>query len=128
MNTPIFKKNRKKTIVSILSFSCVIHCLLTPVILLALPSLGSIIENHIIETILLVISIFCGSYILYSGFCTHRNLNSWILYLVGIGLWVLHSMNEKETNYHISLYLISGTCLVLLSFLVNHFKTKNESR
>ena len=124
MTSPSSTKQKSHIALKIASFSCIIHCILTPFILLMAPALGSLFENHLIELGLLIFSILCGSYIVYSGFCQHKRRHSLFLYSAGVCLWLIHSMLEDNHDGHISFYLLGGTALILVAYFINHYYIK----
>ena len=86
------------------SLACVIHCVLTPIIIITSPFIGHFFENIIVEISLLILSILCGVFIIYSGYCTHKKKHCILLFSMGAFLWAIHSFFEfkepfLELNY-----------------------------
>lgn len=71
-----------------LSTLCVVHCILTPVLLIALPALGSmaIFEHELFHQILLFFVLPVGLIALTAGFRHHRNLATFAYGLSGLAL------------------------------------------
>ena len=104
------------------SFACLIHCIVTPMILLMTPILRPHLHNHWLEVAVLLGSIACGSAIIYQGFCAHKQIHSLILFGLGVIFWVLHSLMESAEIMGAIWYLLIGTTLVLTSYWINHRK------
>ena len=109
---------------SVLSFSCVIHCIVAPFIVIISPLLGSFFENHLVEWVFLVLSIGVGMGIVIRGFCIHKRSNALWLYLSGAILWLLHSLFEHMTVIDPHYFLLIGTGCVLVSYYLNHISLK----
>lgn len=111
-------KNKWMTFVS---FTCVIHCVVAPFLVMATPMLGHIFENIFIEIAVLLVSIACGIGIIYNGYCTHKKKHAIILFFLGASFWGLNTLLEAVTNMHLhSELLIIGTILVLVAYRINH--------
>ncbi|RAP37762.1 hypothetical protein DID80_03600 [Candidatus Marinamargulisbacteria bacterium SCGC AAA071-K20] len=106
------------------SFACIAHCFLTPVILLFAPFLGTSIKNPMAELSMLMISIGSGIYIIHSGFCTHKKKHTFVLFFSGATLWICHAMFEYFEIIDSKLFLLLGTCFVIGSYLFNHHYLK----
>ena len=65
------------------SFLCVIHCVLAPFIIAFSPFLGSFFEHNLVKFGLLAISILCGVFIVYNGYCTHKKQHAVTLFILG---------------------------------------------
>jgi hypothetical protein len=118
------KKFKKHIIASIASFACVIHCIITPLVILITPILGNVFTNSIVEISLLIISIGLGIYTIYFGYCRHRKKHTFTLFLMGTLFWICHYVFE---HYDISGELAMlglGTCFVLISYRINHHYLK----
>tara|TARA_B100000678_G_C17806708_1_gene341196 strand:- start:131 stop:517 length:387 start_codon:yes stop_codon:yes gene_type:complete len=113
-------KNIQSKSVYIASIACVIHCLVTPFLVVIAPFIGSFFQNPIIELTLLLASIVCGSLIIYQGYCTHKKTHSFLLYLMGAILWVVHTLFEYNDIAGAKIYFTIGTLLVLGSYYISH--------
>ena len=102
------------------SLACVIHCILTPLLILIAPFIGHLFENIIIEISLLILSIVCGVLIVYSGYCTHKKKHCILLFSMGAFFWIIHSLFEFKGIFGAKLYFTLGTILVLVSYYINH--------
>lgn len=114
------KKIEKQHIISIASFACVLHCIITPLVILIAPILGNYINNSVVEISVLIISIGLGIYNIYFGYCLHQKKHIFTLFLIGALFWICHYVFE---HYNLSGglgMLVLGTCLVLISYRVNH--------
>ena len=110
----------KSRLFHIASISCVVHCIVTPIILIFAPFVGHIMESLYIEIGILSASILFGVLIVYNGYCAHKRWHSIILFSIGITLWGIHSVFEHYEIFGAKLYFAIGTCLVIGSYYVNH--------
>ena len=121
-------ESTKSKLITFASFTCVIHCIIAPFLVMAAPMLGHIFENIFIEIAVLVVSIACGIAIIYNGYCTHKKKHSIILFLIGASFWGLNTLLEAVTNMHLhSELLIIGTILVLIAYRINHNQKRNAA-
>ena len=111
---------KTKHLVTAASFSCIVHCLVTPVIILLAPFLGHIFHNPVMELSMLALSILCGSWIIHTGYCKHKKTHTFYLFGAGTALWVLHTVTEHMGIEGGKLFLIVGTAFVIGSYFVNH--------
>ena len=102
------------------SITCVLHCFLTPLIVIMAPFLGHYFENLWVEIGLLIISILCGLYVVYSGYCRHKKKHGVFLFAIGATLWALHSLFELNEIVGAKIYFLIGTILVLIAYYINH--------
>jgi len=102
------------------SLACVIHCVLTPFIIIISPFIGHYFENILVEISLLIVSILCGVFVIYSGYCTHKKKHCILLFSMGAFLWAIHSLFEFKEIFGAKLYFTLGTILVLISYYINH--------
>lgn len=114
-------ESTKNKLMTFASFTCIIHCILAPFIVMAAPMIGHMFKNILIEVSLLIISIACGIAIIYNGYCNHKKKHSLILFIIGAAFWGLNSLLEHLTNTHLhSELLMIGTILVLIAYRINH--------
>ena len=104
----------------IASLLCVIHCVLTPFLILVAPVVGGYLENAFLEVGFLVVSIATGTFITYNGFCMHKKYQALMLFLAGAILWSAHSILEHFHTVGAEYYLVLGTLFVLSSYYLNH--------
>ena len=62
----------KDKLTKLASFTCVLHCIIAPFIVMAAPTIGHAFENIWIELGALIASIGFGIAIIYNGYCTHK--------------------------------------------------------
>ena len=111
----------KQYLLSIASLSCCIHCILTPVLITLFPFLSKAFHFERLELGLLGISIICGIYIIYSGYCKHKKKQSIAVYALGALLWISHLFIESIFTFHTEILLISlGSIFVIMSYIINH--------
>lgn len=113
-------KEEKLKLIQFTSFACVIHCVITPILILVAPFLGHLFENIIVEFGLLILSIICGIFIVYNGYGMHRKKYCIILFSFGALLWILHSLFEIKDIFDAKIYFTIGTFIVLISYYFNH--------
>ena len=112
---------KKVSITQAASLTCLIHCILTPLIIVLSPVIGQFFNNPIIEFSLLSISIICGLTIVYQGYCKHKKKHALYLFSLGIGLWATHLISHQLKIIYIeSLLLAIGTICVIASYYINH--------
>ena len=115
----------KKTIIYLASFTCVIHCLLLPILLVLPPFIDILIFNPLVEVGLLILSIVCGGYIVYSGFNHHRQVLPLISFTIGIVLWIGNFIIELWSDIHLEVIMLTlGSCFVLFSYYNNNKELK----
>ena len=98
--------------IKVASFSCVIHCIAAPIIILSAPFLGFIFDYHWLEWILLGLSICCGTYIVVSGFCVHQRYLAISLYVFGSLLWIAHLLLENSIRINSNYILIRNSIVI----------------
>ena len=104
----------------IASMACVVHCILTPLLIVFAPFIGRYFENLFLEISLLIISILCGIFIVYKGYCNHKKQHYMILFSLGAALWIVHTAFELKDIFGAKLYFLLGTFLVIMSYYLNH--------
>ena len=112
--------NKRSAFFHFASLACVVHCIVTPLIVLAAPFIGHFFENLLLEISLLVISIICGVVIVYNGYCRHKKKHILPLFSIGAILWIAHSVFEFKEIFGAKIYLTIGTILVILTYYLNH--------
>ena len=102
------------------SFSCVIHCVCLPILIVSAPLLGGFLENEWIEFCLLIGSIFIGAMIIYQGYLNHKKMGASLVFIAGALLWILHAIFEHRGVEDGKLSLYIGTVFVLVSYILSH--------
>jgi hypothetical protein len=69
-----------------LSSLCAIHCLVTPILLLALPVLGGYFENQMVHIIMALFVVPVGAFAFWSGYKHHKKMYLLVLGFVGLSL------------------------------------------
>ena len=111
----------KQALLSITSLSCCIHCIFTPILITLFPFLSKAFHFERLELGLLGISIICGIYIIYSGYCKHKKKQSIVVYALGALLWISHLFIESIFTFHTEILLITlGSIFVIMSYIINH--------
>jgi cobalamin synthase len=104
---------------------CVAHCVLTPILLVALPLAGfSFLENELIDRSLAVLAIFISIMAIRPGFRLHGNVKLLVLAAFGVSCLLIAAFVAEhfwgETGDKI-FTMIGGTALVLTHFLNRSF-------
>ena len=97
---------------------CVLHCILLPILLPALPLLGlSFLADHSWEHVFLIFTAMLGSVALFSGFKRyHRKMYPFYLLFVGVGIyWIKHDFSEEYEAY----FIIIGASLIVAAHYIN---------
>ena len=112
-------------IATLSSATCFIHCLLTPLFIIIMPSLSSVLFNHHLEIGLLVVSILFGILTIIIGYRSHKRKQPIIVFTIGAIIWISHSISEHFFHNHGNLLLIIlGTFFVCSSYIINHHYTR----
>ena len=105
----------------IASFSCAVHCLLSPLVVMFLPVLGHGFVSPFVEFGLLGASVVLGVLIIYMGYCKHKKQHIVFLYGLGVLFWGFHTVLEHIYHIHSdSILLILGSLFVVGSYWFNH--------
>jgi len=119
-------ESTKEKLITIASFTCVLHCIIVPFLVMGAPLLGNFFENIFVELGILLFSIACGIAIIYNGYCKHKKKHAGIIFLIGISFWGMHTLIELLTHWHLDIELLTaGTILVLIAYRINHKQTKS---
>ena len=112
-----------------LSGACAVHCLLTPVVLIALPAFGSILSDAQFHIAMLVLVLPISGYALFRGCGKHRSpavvlpgsLGLCILVVSAFcGHWLFGEFGERVVT-------ILGGSLVAISHFLNMVRCANHS-
>ena len=103
------------------SFTCVVHCLLSPLLVACVPYCGTTFQSIAIEGLFLIVSICCGLYIIRKGFCVHNNYYAVTLFIMGALMWVFYVVSEHvlHSREYIGVLYI-GCVFVLGAYYINH--------
>ncbi|MAH80948.1 MAG: hypothetical protein CMP39_04650 [Rickettsiales bacterium] len=114
-------KLNKDTILQLSSFACVIHCIVSPLLVMFLPLLGSFFHNIWLEILILSSSIGCGLYIIHNGYLKYKKKIPYIVFFIGLLFWISHILLEVFHIHGVELALmIIGSVFVITSFYFNH--------
>ena len=103
------------------SLVCVVHCILTPIIIIFAPFLGHAFHSFWVEVAILGFAIVCGIFVMYQGFCKHKKKHGILIFIIGIVNWILHSIVERlHIEWLAPILLLVGTVFVLISYYLNH--------
>jgi hypothetical protein len=85
----------------IVSIACGIHCLLTPILLLALPALGEAFHNPLIHRAIAVAVLGIAAFALYRGYRRHHHVSPLVFGLAGVAavwaaLFVPHAAHDHD--------------------------------
>ena len=110
-----------KSISPIISLTCMVHCLIAPLVIVIAPAISESFHNIYFEIFLLFFSIACGIYIIHNGVCSHKKKHTWFIFSAGAFLWCLNIILD-HTEFLGSEFtlLILGSLFVLLSYYINH--------
>lgn len=112
---------KKENLLVVLSLSCSIHCILTPLLISLSPFFSKFLEIHELEIALISLSITCGLYIMYAGYCKHNKNRGLCLFCLGALIWISSFFIESIFSYDAELILIiSGSIFVIISYIINH--------
>ena len=68
----------------VISFTCIVHCLFFPALLILLPTLLSSINNELVHIVLLLFIYPISIYAIYFGFKKHHNKSLFLQGILGI--------------------------------------------
>ena len=107
---------------SFLALACAVHCMMTPVLLTALPVLGSsFIVNPFLEIVLILASMFLCGFSLIRSYQIHK-IKSPLVWLASAILLIIISQTvfnkEGLVSIHTILNVSSGVC-ILVSILID---------
>ena len=106
-------KKKRYLMLYFASILCVLHCLITPVLVILLPYFGNILHNIYLELSLFVLGVFSGSLIIYKNYIIHQKKYIVLLYIFGSFFWLL-----KMVFHILSIEGLDLICLMLSSFLI----------
>ena len=98
----------------VLSVACGIHCLLTPILLLALPSLGEAFHNPLVHKLIAVGVTIIAVPTLWRGYTRHRNVLPLILGFLGmLAVWSA-LLIPHDAKAHERFHLPAGTIITII--------------
>lgn len=97
-----------------LSLACGVHCLLTPILLLVLPSLGEAFHNPIVHKGIAIGVTAVAAFALWRGYRRHRHALPLVLGTIGVlTVWGALAI-PHETHDHDHFHLPAGTIVTLI--------------
>jgi hypothetical protein len=118
-HTPISAASRKPTPPAdaagvFVSLACGIHCLLTPVLLVALPSLGEAFHQPIVHRVIAVMVTAIAAWALWRGFRRHHHRAPLVFGLIGLGLVWSALFLPHDAHAHEDFHLPTGTIITMI--------------
>lgn len=106
-----------------LSSLCVIHCLITPILIIALPSLGSMFaSNHeIFHKVLLFFVLPVGLVALYAGYRHHQSAKVFAVGVVGLSLLTFAAffVHERWGELAETVLTVFASIIIVIAHLMN---------
>ena len=106
----------------LLSSLCAIHCLVTPLLLLALPVLGGYFENQLVHIVMALFVVPVGAFAFWSGYRHHKKLSLLVMGVVGLSLVggapLVHDFFHVELMRE-DLMTILGSAILIGAHLLN---------
>ena len=99
-----------------LSGICMVHCLITPLVLATLPSLNLFVSNHVFHFVMAVILIAVASYAFALGYKKHKKLG--VLIMGALGLAMLLVALNLTSHQHEAISTQSLVLNLIGSFLL----------
>ena len=104
----------------ILGVGCAIHCALTPVVMIALPFLGSFLSNEYLEWTIIISSFALGVLSLWHGYKKHHHSSkALIIFLVFFGLFIAGHLLESIRLVGMAL-IVTGSLGLVYAQWVNY--------
>lgn len=108
------------------SIACGIHCILTPILLLALPSLGEAFHAPIVHRVIAVLVTGIAAYALWRGYRRHGHALPVIIGSVGVltiwsALFIPHEAHDHD-HFHLpmgTIVTILGSLLLITGHILN---------
>ncbi len=109
-----------------LSIACGIHCLLTPILLLALPSVGEAFHNPMVHRLIAMGVTSIAAFALWRGYRRHKHLLPLIIGAAGVlmiwgALFVPHQTHDHD-HFHLpagTIMTIIGSALMITGHIIN---------
>ena len=103
-----------------LSGLCAIHCLITPILLLAIPALGAVFEAAWVHVVMAIFIVPIGIFAFYSGYLHHKKKGLMALGFVGlalIGAGLLLPLSRIDLFGHDVVTIAGSVCLIIAHVL-----------
>lgn len=103
-----------------LSGICAIHCLLTPLLVLAVPVAGEAFEQPWVHITMAIFIVPIGLFAFYSGYQHHKKVGLTTLGLLGlalIGVGLLAPLSRVNFLGHDAVTVVGSVCLILAHVL-----------
>ena len=105
-----------------LSFMCIVHCLLLPVLLVLAPSAFlAFVSDESVHKVLLLAIVPVGIYAIIAGFKTHKKISVIVLISIGLLLLISTGLLEHEVLGESGevLLTLSGSLLIAMGHIQN---------
>jgi hypothetical protein len=101
-----------------LSIACGVHCLLTPILLIALPALGEAFHRPIVHRVIAIGVTVIAAYALWRGYRRHGHLLPMALGFAGVlTIWAAAFL-PHHAHAHDHFHLPAGTIVTMLGSLM----------
>ena len=110
---------------------CVVHCVVTPIIFLALPIAHAAFHlEEIIHIAIFFIASFVAFFAMYRGLKTHHKRGPMVYMLIGLTFLGIVSLilHDHLQLYQESLLTIVGSCFLIRAHLLNHACQKDSAK
>ena len=107
------------------SFSCAIHCIITPFLIVSSPVIGVRFANPYLEISLLIISILLCMSIILNNYSKHKKKQPIYLTVIGITLWAINVYLEFNGLEGSIYYSLIGSFFVISAYILNHYFSKH---
>ncbi len=104
-----------------LSSLCALHCMVTPLLVLALPMMGSFFENELVHILMALFVVPVGLFAFWSGYRHHRQLKVFGLGILGLSLvgGAPLAPHEWVDFFGHDLITISGSFCLIIAHVLN---------
>ncbi len=100
------------------SLICAVHCVALPLIFASLSFLGiEILNNFIIESLIITISLLVGSWALYTGFQKHRHFFLLVIFIVGMMILFSSQFFAGHPRIEIICKAVAASCIITAHIL-----------
>lgn len=124
-NHPATSMNRLDRIGIIVSTTCIIHCLLTPIAIIIIPAMTNIGANEeLLHLIFAIFAIPVAAFSLWHGYKQHSVIRPTFYAVPGIALlWI--AMLVHKPHWLESVVTSIGALLVITAHVLNHRLTRH---
>lgn len=107
----------------VLSSLCAIHCLITPILILALPVLGGYFESELVHIIMALFVVPVGVFAFWSGYKHHKKVSLLVMGLVGVSLVggapLVHDFLHDLEFIREDVMTVLGSVILICAHLLN---------